>query len=79
MPKRSQIAVLSTGQPLLASLLFRALNLNDFPASIASTGRTNMVRQLRAMALRAIVQRRGSQLKMTASLALTRLSIFSLW
>jgi hypothetical protein len=55
MPKRSQIAVLSTAHFSLVSLLFGALNLDDFPASIASTGRTNMVREFRAVTLRAIL------------------------
>jgi len=54
MPKRSQIAVLSIAQPSLARLLFRALNLDGLPAGIAATGRTSVMRQLRAMALRAV-------------------------
>lgn len=44
MPKKSQIAVLSIAQSSLASLLFGAFNLDDFPASIAATGGTSVMR-----------------------------------
>lgn len=44
MPKRSQIAALSTAQSSLARLLFRALNRDDFPAIIAAAGGTSMMR-----------------------------------
>ena len=66
-------------QPIhLASLLLRAFDLNDLPASIGATGWTNAMRQLQAMALGTIVHGRRGNLKMTAPLTLTRLSIFSL-
>jgi len=39
----------------LASLLFGAFYLNDFSTVITSTGRANMVRQFRAIALGTIV------------------------
>ena len=55
MPKRLQIAVLSTAQSSLASLLLRDFNLDGFLASIVATGRAGVMRQLRAMALRAII------------------------
>jgi hypothetical protein len=74
MPNRSQVVVWGTIN--LASLLFRAFNLDDFPASIGATGRTNTMGWFRTMALGTIVQRRRGKTKMAAPLALTRLSIF---
>ena len=59
-------------------LLFRRFNLDDFPATIAPASGTNMMRQFRAITLRAIVQRRRGQPKVTAPLPLARLGVFSL-
>ena len=64
---------------LLASLLFRGFNLDYLSAGVTATGRTNMMRQFRAVALRAIVYRRKRQPKMATPFTLTCLSIFSLW
>ncbi len=72
------MAVLSTAYSSSACLRFRAFNLNNLSAIIATTGGTGMVRQLGAIALRAIDQRRGILLEMTPSLTLARFSIFSL-
>ena len=77
MPNRLQIAVLSTVN-LARLFLLRAFNLDDLPAGIGATGRTNAMRQLRTMALGTIVQRRRGNLKMTAPFTLTRLSILPL-
>ncbi len=77
MPKRSQIAVLSTAHPSLISLLFGGLNLDDFPAGIAATGKTNVMRSLRTVTLRAIRYSRKGQPEVVAPFTSTRLGVFS--
>jgi hypothetical protein len=66
-----------TGQ--LSRLLLRTFNLDDFPAGIASTGRANMMGQLRAVELRTIVYLGRSQSEVTAPLAPACLCRFPLW
>jgi len=62
----------------LARFLFRGLglNLNNFPAGIGPADGTNMVSQLRAMTLRAIIYTGQGNSEVTAPLTLTRLGIF---
>jgi len=79
MSKRSQIAVLSTAQSSLTGFLFGSLDFNSFPAGVATAGRTSVMGQLGAIALRASDQGRRSYFDMITPFTLTGFGSFSLW